>query len=117
MVILGVKTHQSEWHSEERRGAGLWHFATSPHGYTDNALGLEGLEKGFHPQTVAAVAGRWRYLICDGNAIHESPDILSFLCTKSIFSVSLPIHYTSLNPLTMGVSYPSRIFIAKGSEK
>jgi hypothetical protein len=58
MVILDVKTHRTEWYLEERKNAGMWHYATSPYGYTDNELGLEWLERVFHPQTVGIAAGR-----------------------------------------------------------
>jgi hypothetical protein len=58
MVILGVKTHRLEWHSEPREVAGLWHYATSPNGYTDNEFGLKWLERVFHPQTVGLAVGR-----------------------------------------------------------
>ncbi len=107
MVILGVKTHGSEWHSEERRGAALWHSATSPYGYTDNALGLEWLEKVSHPRNIAAVAGRRRYLICDRHASHESPDFLSFAFKHKIYLLRLPAHTSHrTQPLDVGCFSP-----------
>jgi hypothetical protein len=111
MIILGVKTHRAEWHSEEKRGAAPWHYATSANGYTDNALGLEWLEKVFHRQTVAAAAGRWRYLICDGHASHETPDFLSFAFMHKIYLLRLPAHISHLTqPLDVGCFSPLKNF-------
>jgi hypothetical protein len=115
MVIMGVKTHQTEWHSEERKGAGLWHYATSPNGYIDNVLGLQWLERVFHPQTVGVAAGHWRYLICDGHASHESPDFLSFAFQHKIYLLRLPAHTSHLTqPLDVGCFAPLENYYRQG---
>jgi hypothetical protein len=76
-VILGAKTHHSQWYPEHGGGPAKWHCATSPNGYTDNELAMEWLEKVFHPETVERAAGKWRLLVLDGHGSHETADFLT----------------------------------------
>ncbi len=50
-IILKVKTHRNTWYPQGTVGPTGWYYATSPHGYTDDELGLLWLEKVCEPET------------------------------------------------------------------
>jgi hypothetical protein len=114
-VILGAKTHRSQWYPEHGEGPAKWKYATSPNGYTDNQLSLEWLERVFHPETVERAAGNWRLLIMDGHGSHETADFMTFCFMHRIYLLRLPPHTSHLTqPLDVGCFAPLKHYYREG---
>jgi hypothetical protein len=110
-VIFKGKVHQKAWRNRLNSG----HIALSENGWTDDELGLEWLEKTFHPETEAIRKGEYRILIFDGHGSHLTTSAIRFCISKKIILLCLPPHSTHiLQPLDVGVFAPLAIAYTNG---
>lgn len=80
-------------------------YSVSDNGWTNNEIGLQWLQKVFHPTTVG-LGGR-RLLVIDGHVSHVSVEFIEFCWEVDIVPLCLPPHTTHyLQPLDVGCFGP-----------
>jgi hypothetical protein len=104
MIIFTGKVHQSQWYQDIPND---WLIGLSDNGWTNNQLGLSWLEKVFQKHTVARTIGRYRLLILDGHASHESAEFDLFCKNHQIIPLYMPSHSSDkLQPLDVACFAP-----------
>jgi hypothetical protein len=104
MIIFSGKVHQSQWYQDIDPD---WLVGLSNNGWTNNELGIFWLEKVFQKHTAARTQGRYRLLILDGHASHESAEFDLFCKDHQIIPLYMPSHSSDkLQPLDVGCFAP-----------
>jgi hypothetical protein len=104
MIIFSGKVHQSQWYQEIDSN---WLIGLSDNGWTNNELGLLWLERIFEKHTTARTVGRYRLLILDDHASHESVEFDLFCKNHQIIPLYMPSHSSNhLQPLDVGCFAP-----------
>ena len=97
---------QSSW-IEDLQESEQAFFAASEHGWTNDALGLQWLEKLFDRHTKDKAGNRRRLLILDGHSSHVNMTFIESAHAKRIIVMILPPHSTHrLQPLDIGLFGP-----------
>jgi DDE superfamily endonuclease len=92
--------------------------ATSPKGWTSNALGLKWLKKHFEPHTQLARKNKYRMLILDGHRSHIIPEFMDFCESHKIILLCLPAHTSHmLQPLDVAVFSPTKHWYRKAIDQ
>jgi hypothetical protein len=80
-----------------------WRFAVSDNGWTNDAIGLEWLQKTFIPSTTSRKKGRYRLLVLDGYGSHLSAEFDAICSQNDIIPIYMPSHSSHLlQPLDIG---------------
>jgi hypothetical protein len=94
-----------------------WIVATSPKGWTSNALGLWWLQNHFEPSTRVKNDG-YRFLLLDGHGSHLTPEFQSFCAEKKIILLCIPAHTSHmLQPLDVGVFSSIKHYFRRAVER
>jgi hypothetical protein len=104
IIIFSGKVHQSQWYQDINPD---WLIGLSDNGWTNNDLGVLWLEKVFEKHTMARTIGKYRLLILDGHASHESAEFDLFCKNHQIIPLYMPSHSSDkLQPLDVGCFAP-----------
>jgi hypothetical protein len=104
MIIFSGKVHQSQWYQDIDPD---WLIGVSDNGWTNNGLGLSWLEKVFEKHTALRTLGKYRLLILDGHASHESAEFDLFCKNQQIIPLYMPSYSSDkLQPLDVGCFAP-----------
>jgi hypothetical protein len=115
MVIYKGEYLQHHWF--EPSAPRDWVVATSPKGWTSNALGLWWLQNHFEPSTRPLDDG-YRFLILDGHGSHVTPEFQDFCIAKRIILLCLPPHTSHmLQPLDVAVFSPLKHYFRRATER
>jgi DDE superfamily endonuclease len=83
------------------------YFAATSNGWTCDSLGLQWLQKVFHPHTKDKAGNRLRLLIVDGHSSHVNLKFIEWADRHRILIMILPPHSTHrLQPLDVGMFQP-----------
>ena len=95
---------QSSWVQD--LGEETVYFAATEKGWTSNDIGLQWLQKIFHPYTMQKSRGK-RLLIIDGHISHVNMAFFNCAISNNILILVLPSHSTHrLQPLDVGLFSP-----------
>ena len=91
--------------------------ATSPKGWTSNALGLWWLQNHFEPATKPSDNG-YRFLVLDGHGSHVTPEFQDFCSNHKIQLLCLPRHTSHmLQPLDVAVFSSLKHYFRRVTER
>ncbi|ODM19019.1 hypothetical protein SI65_05636 [Aspergillus cristatus] len=106
LIILKGKEQQATWYQEPNLPQ-EWQIATSPNGWTTDAIGLHWLKEVFEPFSKCYSVGAKRLLILDGHSSHLTAEFDSFCKQHVIICLCMPPHTSHLlQPLDVGVFGP-----------
>jgi hypothetical protein len=89
-------------------------FASSANGWSCDELGLQWLQKVFHPHTKDKAGNRRRLLIVDGHSSHVNMKFIEWADAQRIILLILPLHSTHrLQPLDVSLFSPLSIAYSK----
>jgi DDE superfamily endonuclease len=115
MIIYKSQYLQGHWFDSNTPKD--WVVATSPKGWTSNALGLKWLQEYFELAT-RPQNGRYRFLILDGHGSHLTPEFQDFCFQNKIILLCLPPHTSYLlQPLDIAVFSPLKHYFHHAVEK
>jgi hypothetical protein len=103
LIILKGKEQQATWYQEPTLPQ-EWKIATSPNGWTTDAIGLHWLKEVFEPLSKRYSVGAKRLLILDGHSSHLTAEFDSFCKQHAIICLCMPPHTSHLlQPLDVGI--------------
>ena len=106
LIILKGKEQQATWYQEPTLPQ-EWQIATSPNGWTTDAIGLHWLKEVFEPLSKRYSVGAKRLLILDGHSSHLTAEFDSFCKQHAIICLCMPPHTSHLlQPLDVGIFGP-----------
>ena len=80
-----------------------WRFEVSDNGWTNDAIGLNWLQKTFIPSTTSRKKGRYRLLILDSHGSHVLAEFDTICSQNDIIPICMPSHSSHLlQPLDTG---------------
>jgi hypothetical protein len=101
-VIFKGKVFMAAWFNDTQLPSD-WRFAISDNGWTNDAIGLEWLQKTFIPSTTSQKKGRYRLLVLDGHGSHVSAEFDAICSQNDIIPIFMPSHSSHLlQPLDIG---------------
>ncbi|KAK4120714.1 DDE-domain-containing protein [Parathielavia appendiculata] len=107
LVIFKGKSVQQQWFPLDLEPFDGWEFVATENGWTNNAVGVEWLERIFIPQTQPDDPSDYRLLILDGHGSHTSDDFMWPCFQHRIHGIYLPPHCSHvLQPLDLAVFSP-----------
>ncbi|RFU26589.1 hypothetical protein B7463_g9746, partial [Scytalidium lignicola] len=67
-------------------------IAVNDNGWTNNAIGLDWLQKTFDPFSKAKLKGQYHMLVLDGHGSHVAPEFDRYCIQNNIITVCIPAH-------------------------
>ena len=107
LIYAGESGLRDSWVQDFDGNTHNCYFATSPTGWTNDALGMSYLTKIFDPATRQKARRDWRVLFCDGHGSHINMAFLNWCIEHRILVVCYPPHSTHrLQPLDVCLFAP-----------